>query len=311
MSGWIAPWAKAQITGIVVSSVVWIMVAGLSVPAFAVLLLAGVAAVAGRNTRAGLWWRFAARRATSFEQQVVLEVIVPIASLRGRNQPAVWVGRRLRGVEVVMVSRADLVVSPEFLRQVACGQLTDRQASARVSHALGQHQLNDSVLVNAVDAHCLPWRIVQVFSGGASQIAARSSMLRFSWKVRWIVFGAAIFDSYRNARWAALVGVLAIALLSWSTRYFQKRWVRTLELLGDQRTFAEGLGPDLADLLQRSDRSLAASERTDRLRRGTPDRTTGGSRLSCDPDRSSRPIPPADHLERRGAQAGEADDRGS
>jgi hypothetical protein len=89
-------------------------------------------------------------------------------------------------------------------------------------------------------------------------------------------------------------------MLSWSTGYFQKRGVLTLEAIGDRRTIAEGLGPDLADLIQRSDRSLAASERADRLRRGTDDRTRGASRLSFNRDRPPQTVRAASHLERRG-----------
>jgi hypothetical protein len=257
----------------------------------------GAAAVTGRNTRAMLWWRYGARPANNFQREAILAAIVPIASLRGRNQPTIWLGRRLGAGHAAMPNRADLVVAPEFMRQVANGQLTDRQASAIISQALGAAAVQDSTLVIVIDAYCLPWRIVQAFTGTASQIAARSPILGFSWKIRWIVFGAAVADSYRNARWAALVGVLAIAVLSWSTGYFQNQWVRTLEAIGDQRTIAEGLGSDLADLIQRTDRSLAIAERADRLRSGRLDRTT---RRSPDPARPLSVTRSADRLERRG-----------
>jgi len=124
------------------------------------------------------------------------------------------------------------------------------------------------------------WRVVQIFTGAVSQVAARNPMLGFSWKIRWIVFGVAIVDNYLNARWAALIGVILIAALSWSTGHFQKRWSRRLEDLGDQRAIAEGLGPDLADLIQRGDRSLAASERANRLRRVAPSRADGAGSVS-------------------------------
>lgn len=274
MNGWPGTWARAQITGIAFSSLVWIVVAGLSTSALAVILAVGIVAVAGRNTRAMLWWRYGARPANDFQRETILTAIVPITSLRGRNQPTIWIGRRLGGGHAVMPSRRDLVVSPEFVRQVVNGQLTDRQASAVISQALGHSQVCASTLVNAVAAYCLPWRVVQIFTGAASQIATRSPILGFSWKIRWIVFGVAIVDNYRNARWAALTGVIVIATLSWSTGHFQKRWSQGLEDLGDQRTIADGLGPDLANLIQRGDRSLATSERANRLRRGTLCRTT-------------------------------------
>lgn len=268
MKGWRGSWAAAQTTGVVFSSLVWIVVWGLSFPALVVTLAVGIALVAGRNTQPLLWWRFGAAPANDFERDAALTAIFPIASLRGRRQPSIWIGRRVFGGLVVMPSRTVVVVSPELVRRVGNGQLSDRQASAIVSRALGHCPVHDSSLVNAVEAYCLPWRFVQVIISIASQVVRRNQILGFCWTIRWIVFGAAIVDSYRNARWAALLGVLVIAVLSWSTGYFQKRWTRKLEDLGDDCAVSEGLGPDLADLIQRRDSSLAAGERADRLRTG-------------------------------------------
>ena len=214
MNGWRGTWAMAQITGVLFSSLVWIVVWGLSLPALVSVLAIGVAAVAARNTRPLLWWRFGATPANDFQRGAMLTAIVPIASLRGRNQPAIWISRRLGGGPVVMPSYTILVVSTEFLRRVVTGQLTDRQASAIVIQALGGSQVHNSTLVNAMEAYCLPWRFVQILTGVVSGAAARNPAFGFSWKIRWIVFGLAALDAYRNARWAALVGVVLIAILS-------------------------------------------------------------------------------------------------
>lgn len=242
MNRWRATWAKAQITGLLFSTLVWIVVWGLSLLALVVSLVVGVAAVAGRNTRPMMWWRFGATPANDSERDAILAAIVPIASLRGRRQPTIWIGRRLGAGHIVMPTPGILVVSPELMRQVVSGQLTDRQTSAIVGEALGHSQVHDSTLVNAVDAYCLPWRIVQVLTGVARDIAGRHPLIRFSWKIRWIVFGLAAVDAYGNARWAALVGVILIATLSWTTDHFEQQWARRLQDLGDECAIAEGLG---------------------------------------------------------------------
>ncbi len=282
MNGWRGTWAAAQITGVIFSSLVWIVVWGLSFPALVVAAAVGVALAIGRNTRPVLWWRFGAGPANDFQRDTMLTAIVPIASLRGRHQPSVWIGRWILGGQVVMPSRTVLVVSPRFVAQVANGQLTDRQASAIVSQALGAVEVVDSVLVNVLETSCVPWRLVQVLVAMVTQFATRHRTLRFSWKIRWLVFGMATVDSYLNARWAAFVGVIVIAVMSWTTGFFQTRWGRRVQDLGDQRTIAEGLGTDLADLIQRSDGSLAASERAERLRHGpsNPAPGSGGTRWS-------------------------------
>lgn len=296
MNGWRGIWAAAQITAVLFSSLVWIVVWGLSLPALLAALAVGIVLMLGRNTRPMLWWRFGARPANEFQRDTMLTAIVPIASLRGRHQPSIWIGRRLFGGQVVMPSSTVLVASPEFVRQVANGQLTDRQASAIISQTLGALEMIDSALVNLLEAYCVPWRLVQVFIAMVGQFAAHHRTLRFSWSIRWIVFGVAIVDSYLNARWPAFVGVITIGVLSWTTGHFHNRWERTCQDVGDQHTIAEGFGPDLADLIQRSDKSLVTSERADRLRRATPRRT----KVAGGPAATSPPRPSVDRLERRG-----------
>lgn len=48
-------------------------------------------------------------------------------------------------------------------------------------------------------------------------------ILDFAWKIRWVVFTAAAVDAYHNQRWAALIDVITIAVLSWSTSHFKSR----------------------------------------------------------------------------------------
>ena len=299
MNGWRGTWAAAQITGVIFSSLVWIVLWGLSFPVLVVAAAIGVALVITRDTRPMLWWRFGATPANDLQRDTLLTAIVPIPSLRGRHQPSVWISRRIIGGHVVMPSSSILVVSPEFVGQVANGRLSDRQASAIISQVLGVIEVVDSTLVNMLDAYCLPWRIVQVLVAMVSQFAARHRTLRISWSIRWLVFGIAIVDNYLNARWAAFIGVILIAVPSWTTGFFQKRWDHRCQDLADERTISEGLGTDLADLIQRSDRSLTTSERADRLRRAVPRPTTGAGDPA--PYGSSPPGPPTDRLQRQGS----------
>lgn len=247
---WRGAWLRAQITGLVFSSVVWLVVAGLSLPAAALVLLIGVGLLAGRNTRAGLWWRFGARPATGFERDQVLAAIVPIGSLRGRHQPRIWIGRRLTGLEAIMPTGKDLVVSPRLVRRITSGQLDALQVSAMVCHALGRQPVSSSVLVAAVDAYCVPWAVVGIVVGACGRVAGRTPLLSVSWKIRWIVFAVAIIDNAIAARWNALVAVAIIAILSGTTPVFRARWMTTLRGLGDERATADGFGPTLAGMIR-------------------------------------------------------------
>ena len=185
MNAWRGTWAAAQITGAIFSSLVWIVVWGLSLPALVVAGGIGVALVITRNTRPMLWWRFGATPANDFQRDTLLTAIVPIPSLRGRHQPSVWIGRRIIGGQVVMPSSSIMVVSPRFVAQVANGQMTDREASAIISQALGVVEVVGSTPVNVLEVYCMPWRMVQVLIAMVSQFAARHRTLRISWSIRW------------------------------------------------------------------------------------------------------------------------------
>lgn len=265
MTGWRWSWFRAQITGALFSTLVWILVWGTSLPALAGVIAAGVLHVTVRNTPIGLWWRYGARPATALERTRVLAALVPIASLRGRGQPTLWIGTRLAGRHAVAPTKRDLIISQQLLGRILAGTLTDDQACAIASHALGQQAVDSSALVVTVDTYCLPWAVVALLVDGFNQVAVRTPLLRFSWKIRWIVFAVAIIDSYLNSRWAALIGVTAIAMLSWTTGYLRAKWASVLQTMGDRRVVAEGLGPVLAAMIRRAGSSNAALQRAARL----------------------------------------------
>ena len=278
---WRGAWFRAQITGLMFSSMVWLMVAGPSLPAAAAGLAVGVVCLLGRNTRAGLWWRFGARPATPFERNQVSAAIVPITSLRGRHQPTVRIGGRIPGGDVIMPTPTDLVVSPALVRRIATGQLGDEQVSALVCQAIGQQQVHRSALVAAVDAYCAPWGVVEFIVGGFCRAASRTPLLASSWKIRWLVFAVAIIDNITSARWNALVAVAIIATLSGTTPFFRARWTATVRNLGDERARAEGFGPTLADMIRTNRCGVPDLERADSLNRGAhpaPSRVTTAQR---------------------------------
>lgn len=258
---WRGAWLRAQITGLAFSSVIWLIVAGLSLTAAATAVAVGVAWLLGRNTRAGLWRRFGARPGTPFERDQVMAAIVPISSLRGRHQPTIWIGHRIPGADAIMPTDKDLVVSPALVRRIATGRLGDQQVSALVCHARGQQPVTGSALVAAVDAYCAPWGIVAIIAGAFRRAANRTPLLSAPWKIRWLVFAVAIIDNAHAGRWNALVAVAIIATLSGTDGYFRSRWATTLRTLGDERVRDEGLGPTLAAMIRATRCTVADLER--------------------------------------------------
>ncbi len=268
MPRWRACWAAAQITGVLVSSYVWLLLALAFPAATAAIVLAGVGYVVGRTGRAGMWWRFGARPATSAEQHRVLAATVPVTALRGRHEPAIWIGLRMDTGAVVMVGERHLVVGADVLRRVLTGDLADEQVSALVTHALGQRHMHGSPLVAAVEVYCLPWELVAMVANHVGRARRRVPLLPLAWRARWVVFGMALIDSVRGSRWPALIGVALIALLSLTTGYLQGRWIKRMHALGQQRAAADGFGPALAGPCAHCTASRMAVRRVETLTEG-------------------------------------------
>jgi hypothetical protein len=263
--GWRGAWAAAQITGVIVSTLIWIVAAGASLGACAAAVGLGVLLVVGRNSRIGLWWRFGARPATTFEEGRVLAAIVPIESLRGRRQPAIWVASRLAGRAVVMPRGTDLLVSRALLRQVVFGEVADDHVGVLVSQAAGREPVDYSWLVAAVGVYCSPWLAIEAVVAWFGPVARGAAVLSLSWKGRWLILAVALVDSAHAARWPAFLGLTAVGLLGATTPHLRRRWEVTLRGLEDRRVVADGLGLVLSSMIRGQRRGAADGERAEAL----------------------------------------------
>ncbi len=242
---WRACWALAQITGVIVSSACWIVLAASASEFASAVLLGGVVFVVAYRTRLVLWLAFGARPASVADRDAVLRAIVPLASLRGRNQPSVFVarGRRAIGWDVVVPRPGVLLVSESVLNAIRAGRVSDAEVSALVAHALGQLPALGSRAVLAVEIYCLPWTIARAVAGKVANRLARAPLMSFSWKLRPVVFGLGLFDAVQHGRWEAAIPLIVLAVLTYTTGPLDQAWTRKLDELGDHRAIDEGLGP--------------------------------------------------------------------
>lgn len=264
---WRGAWAAAQITGLIVSTLIWIVVAGYSLGAVG-LVGVGFLVVMGRNTRVGLWRRFGARPASPFEERRVQAAIVPIASLRGRRQPAIWVASRLTGRAAVMPSATDLLVSRSLLNRIVIGEISDDQVCVLVSQAAGRQPVDHSRLVAAARVYCIWWAIIETAVASVARLARSSPMLSLSWKGRGLILAVALFDSAHAGRWPAFLGLSATGILGATTSLLRKRWEAALRQLEDRRVVADGFGPVLASMIRSQRRGVAEEERAEALTAG-------------------------------------------
>lgn len=222
---WRCSWFRSRGSAIVVSASVWLVVAALLPAVFGVLGMVGVAFVAGWRSRVvrRLW--FGARPASSAESEAVLHALVPVEWLRGRNQPRVWVTRRLEH-EVVALGPGDLGVGDLLVGQL-CRQPTDDAGACRkVVRALALGEVHQSRLVAAVDVFCIPWSLL---ARGAREVCRSIGGVRligFAWQLRWLVVGLAAVDLSGRADWAGLVMLLLAATATVTTPRCNRAWTR-------------------------------------------------------------------------------------
>lgn len=244
---WRASWAAAQITGVIVSSLVWVVLLGGWPVTALVATLLGLTYVVGFRTRPGLWWRFGIRRPTAQLRDAVLAAIISIAGLRGRNQPRVWIGSRLHGSQVIVATTHDLIVSPRMVGLILEGRLSAQRVCELVCGARGQQPVISSRIVALADAYCLPWNVAANVGAEVVGRARRVPLMSFSWRIRWIAIALAIVDACRYERWIAVAGVAVFAVLSWSTGYLRRRWETTFARLGHTRLAATMLTTSTAE----------------------------------------------------------------
>jgi hypothetical protein len=229
---------------VVASSAVWVIVLACSRWFALGALVCAAAVVAGFGTRPWLWLLFGARPATAGDCDAVLRAIVPIASLRGRNQPRVFVatGRRSAGWSMLATGRRHLLVSESMLASIKTGRISDEEVSAQVAYAFGQLPALGSRGVLEVELYCLPWTIVEAVLSKVALLTAAVPLLSSSWRMRPVVFGLGLLDAVHHHRWEAAVALLVLTVLSYTTGPLRRAWLRRLDALGHARVAAEGLG---------------------------------------------------------------------
>jgi hypothetical protein len=188
---------------------------------------------------------YGARPATAADCELLLRAIVPITSLRGRNQPRVFVGtgRRAEGWMVRAPGGGLLLVSESLLTRIRSGAVSDVAVSRLVAHAFGQVPARGSRTVLAVGVYCLPWSIVEVAVARIMRRLSRARLVSLSWLLRPVVFGLGLADAVLHARWEAAVPLVVVAGLTYTTGPLRRAWQRRLAELGDQRVESEALGP--------------------------------------------------------------------
>lgn len=221
---WRWAWARSRLTAIVASGFCWLILTNLAPAIVAVSVMVGVAMVVGWRTSPLLWWRFGARRVEAAEAEAVWRALVPLEWLRGRNQPRLWVSRRV-GSGVIAPDPGQLVFGERLLRQIRQHQVSDREVCRLVVRALGTAEVNRSRIVATVEVFCIPWAILSFAARAVSRPAVSMPLVGFAWRARWVFFLLAAADLYGRALWAGLVMLVLVAVATVTTPRWNRAWV--------------------------------------------------------------------------------------
>lgn len=212
---WRWVWLRSRMTACAVSAVIWLIAACLAPPMTIGLLAAAIVTIAGWRSVLVVRCRYAARRATSDEAAIVLRALVPVAGLRGRNQPSLYVSDRL-GCDVRAVGERTVAVSRRLLSWIRDGRIADLVVCELVVRALAWAPMQRSRLVVAVRVFCSPWTALATVARPANGLARRLLPLV------WLFAAMAVCDLYWRSEWVAIVPLVLVVVATVTTPRFDR-----------------------------------------------------------------------------------------
>lgn len=231
---WRAIWLRAQFTGVAFSTMVWLVLPALEPHVVALVWLAGAVLVAAWPSRLVFRARFAGRRVSPADRELVLRALSPIQSLRGRNQPEVRTSRRrLAGVAV---GPGIVVVGQQMLDRLRSHRVSVLQFATLAARCLGVAAVNQSRLVVAADLFCLPWSLVRRLSRATIfRLPRRVLATAFGRVMAGLVLAIAVTDLFQRGLWVSLVMVVLVGVAAVTTGRLDRAWaVRLDELARDE-----------------------------------------------------------------------------
>ena len=223
---WRSVWLRSRMTACAVSAVIWLIVACLAPAVMVGLLAAAVVTIAGWRSTLVLRCRYGARRASSDEAAIVRRALVPVAGLRGRNQPTIYVSDRL-GCDVCAADERTILASRRLVGWIRDSRIADLAVCELAVRSLALAPMQRSRLVAAVRLSCLPWTVLATVARPASGLARRLRPLVWGFELM------AACDLYRRSEWVAIVVLALVVVATVTTPRFDRAWAIRRQVIGD------------------------------------------------------------------------------
>ena len=223
---WRWVWLRSRIAACVVSAAIWLIATCLAPAVVTGLLAVAVVTIAGWRSALVLRCRCGARRASSDEAAIVWRALVPVAGLRGRNQPSLYVSNRL-GCEIRAVDERTIVVGRRLVGWIRDGRIADLAVCELAVRALAFPSVQRSRVVAAVRLFCLPWTALATVARPVNGLARRLRPLV------WVFALMAACDLYRRSEWVAIVVLAVVVVATVTTPRFDRAWAVRRQVIAD------------------------------------------------------------------------------
>lgn len=222
---WRWVWLRSRMTACAVSAVIWLIAACLAPTVMVGVLAVAVVAIAGWRPALVLRCRYGGRRASD-EAAIVWRALVPVAGLRGRNQPSLYVSNRL-GCEIRAVDERTIVVSRRLVGWIRDGRIADLAVCELVVRALAFAPVQRSRVVAAVRLFCLPWTVLAAVARPVNGLARRLRPLV------WVFAAMAVCDLYSRSEWVPIVPLVLVVVATVTTPPFDRAWAVRRQAIAD------------------------------------------------------------------------------
>ncbi len=219
-------WLRSRLTACGVSAGIWLIVGCLAPAVMVGLLAVAIVTIVGWRSARVLRCRYSALRATGDEAVIVWRALVPVAGLRGRNQPSLYVSDRL-GCDVRAVDERTIVVSRRLVGWIRDGRIADLAVCELAVRSLALAPMQRSRLVAAVRLFCSPWTALATVARPVSGLARRLRPLV------WVFAAMAVCDLYRRGEWIAIVLLLLVVVATVTTPRFDRAWAVRRQVIAD------------------------------------------------------------------------------
>lgn len=202
---------------------------------------------------------FSARALNENERTVMAPVIAELCHLElGPPVVELFASRRHGSSAAIAHGRRSIVLAPELVHRILTRQLPQREAVAVIAHASLVARAGLSHQYLAIHFWSTPWRILATIG------RPLRGVLGFAWKIRVIVFGIAIWQSFSagpsiHGLDGSVVAVMLFILLALT--YLMPRWAAGwqthVDKTADREIVARGLGSPMAAFLRRYPQTTA------------------------------------------------------